>query len=133
MTLGAAICLWLKIFFLSKGLDASHEATFDTLMNMRVKFAKKMTKLPLGDITNKGTGSYKKNFVDDMESLELLIAHMVPEGIPYVLSPIVVFVVLFIIDCRLAFLSLASIPIGFLAVIMMMRSGLKKMDAYYQK
>lgn len=37
-----------------------------------------MTKLPLGDINEKGAGRYKKNFVDDIESVELVIAHMIP-------------------------------------------------------
>lgn len=131
MAFGIALCLFLKSFLYLKGLDASHEAAFDTLMGMRIKFAEKMTRLPLGDIKEKGTGSYKKNFIEDIESVEALLAHMIPECIPYAVTPIVVFIVLFILDWRLAFLAMASIPIGMIAVIGMMKSGLKKMDKYY--
>ena len=128
---GVVLCLWLKSYLYLKGLGASHEAAYDTLMGMRQKIAGKMTKLPLGDINEKGTGSYKKNFVDDIESVEVLIAHMVPEGIPYVIVPIIVFGLLFILDWRLALLSMASIPIGAVVVIIMMGDGLKKMGPYY--
>ena len=37
----------------------------------------------------KGTGTIKKLFVDDVDSLELLLAHSVPEGIANLLIPLV--------------------------------------------
>lgn len=129
---GIIFCLLLQTFLYLKGLAASHEAAYDTLMGIRIKFAEKMMKLPLGDINERGTGSYKKNFVDDIESIEALIAHMLPEGIPYVVVPIAVYILLFILDWRLALLSMASIPIGMGAMAMMMKTGLKKMGPYYE-
>ncbi|MCG8482501.1 MAG: ABC transporter ATP-binding protein/permease [Clostridia bacterium] len=132
MTGGIALCLFLKSFFYYKGLDASHEAAFDTLMGMRKKFAEKMTRLSLGDINDKGTGSYKKNFVDDIENIEAFIAHMLPEGIPYTIAPIVVFIALLILDWRLALLSTGPIPIGALSMILLMKMSIKKMGPYYQ-
>lgn len=129
---GVAFALWLQSYLHARGLEASHEAAYDTLMGMRKEFANKLTKLPLGDINEKGTGSYKKNFVDDIESVELLIAHMIPEGIPYVIMPVAIYLILFIVDWRLGLLAMASIPIGLLAITMMMKSGLKKMGPYYQ-
>ncbi len=132
MTGGIALCLFLKSFFYYKGLDASHEAAFDTLMGMRKKFAEKMIRLSLGDINDKGTGSYKKNFVDDIENIEAFIAHMLPEGIPYTIAPIVVFIALLILDWRLALLSTGPIPIGALSMILLMKMSIKKMGPYYQ-
>lgn len=125
----AGLCLQSYLFY--KGLGASHQGAFDTLMGMRIKFANKMTKLSMGDINKQGTGSYKKNFIDDIESVELLLAHMLPEGIPYLLAPITVYIVLFVVDWRLALLSLGPILIGMMAVGVMMKVGLKKMDQYY--
>lgn len=128
---GVTFFLWLKTNLLAHGLDASHEAAYDTLMGMRIKFAEKMTKLSMGDINTKGTGSYKKKFVDDIETVELILAHMIPEGIPAVIAPIVVYILLFILDWRLALLSIASLVIGLIAVLMLMKGALKKMDKYY--
>ncbi|WDV46666.1 ABC transporter ATP-binding protein [Clostridiaceae bacterium M8S5] len=132
MASGIGFTLWLKTWLLSKGLIASHEVAFDTLMGMRIAFAQKMMRLPMGDIQQKGVGSYKKNFIDDIEQLEVLLAHMIPEGLPYVLSPVVVFIVLMIVDWRLALLSLGSVPFGAIIFKMMMSNGVKKMKAYYK-
>lgn len=131
MSGGVAVALLLQSLLFHKGLAASHQAAFDTLLGMRIKFADKLTRLPLGDIQAKGAGSYKKNFVDDIESVELLLAHMLPEGIPYILAPVVVYGILFIVDWRLALLSLASVGIGLVAVVLLMRAGIKKMAPYY--
>jgi len=131
MAVSVGFFLWLRSFLHTKGLEASHEAAYDTLMGMRIKFAKKMTKLPLGNISEKGTGSYKKNFVDDIESIELILAHLIPEGLPYVIAPIIVYIILFILDWRLALLSIASGLIGMVTVMFMIKGGLKKMDTYY--
>lgn len=127
-----AFFLWLKVILLANGLDASHEAAYDSLMGMRRSFVQKLSRLPMGRIMSKGSGSYKKNIVDDIEHMEAMIAHMIPEGLPYFLSPLVVFIVLFFVDWRLALLSMGSIPIGAVAVMLMMASGMKKMGLYYQ-
>ena len=39
-----------------------------------------MENLPLGVVEEKGTGTIKKMFVDDIGSLEVLLAHSLPEG-----------------------------------------------------
>lgn len=124
--------LFLKSIFYIKGLDFSHEAAYDTLMGMRIQFAEKMTKLPLGVINQKGTGSYKKNFVDDIEQVELILAHMIPEGLPYVIICILVFAMLFVLDWRLGLLTIASTSIGLVAIFWMIKSGVDKMVHYYE-
>lgn len=129
--IGIGITWYFKTWALGKGLSASHELAYDTLMGMRAAFAKKMMVLPMGVINEQGTGAYKKNFVDDIEQMEGLFAHIIPEGLPYLMSPIVVFCTLLIIDWRLALLSLGSIPFGLIPVILMMVTGVKKMKLYY--
>lgn len=132
MALSIIFFLTLRSIFYIKGLDASHEAAYDTLMGMRVKFAEKMTKLPLGVINENGIGSYKKNFVEDIEAVELLLAHIIPEGLPYAIITILVYLILFILDWRLALLSIASAIIGILAIFIMMKLGMEKMKDYYE-
>lgn len=132
LAIGIGISLYAKTWFRGKGLGASHDVAYDTLMGLRVSFAEKMMKLPLGTINDRGTGAYKKNFVDDIEQIETLIAHMVPEGLPYLMSPLVVIVVLAVVDWRLALLSLGSIPFGIIPIALMMKSGIKKMEKYYE-
>lgn len=125
------VCLLLQSFLHYKGLSLSHEAAYDTLMGMRIKFADKLTKLSLGDIHANGTGSYKKNFVDDIESVETLLAHMLPEGVPFIFMPVAIYLIFFMLDWRLALLSIAAMAVGLLPVIIMAKSGSGKMERYY--
>lgn len=129
---GVAFTMWLKYYLRAKGLIASHEVAFDTLMGMRIKFASKLIKSPMGQIQKKGIGEYKKNLIDDIDGMEIFLAHIIPEGLPYALSPIVVFIVLLIVDWRMALLSLTSIPFGLVAMAIMMKIGMGKMGAYFE-
>ncbi|MGO1712328.1 MAG: ABC transporter ATP-binding protein [Senegalia sp. (in: firmicutes)] len=122
---GIILSLFLKGLFLYQGLDASHQVAYDTLVE-------KMRKMPLGEINKKGLGSYKKNLVEDIDSIEILLAHAVPEGIPALIVPLLVFIVIFLTDWRLGLLSLGSIPFGLIAMAVMMKIGTKKMPAYFR-
>lgn len=64
-----------------RGLALSHQAAYHTLENIRVSLQKKLEAQPLGTIQEKGVGVLKKMFIDDIESIELLLAHAIPEGI----------------------------------------------------
>ena len=125
------LCLFLKTYTHFKGLGASHELAYDTLMGMRKKLADKVMKMPMGAVIRRGSGGLKKNFVENIEDMELILAHSMPEGISNVLVLTFVSVVLFIIDWRMALLALAVLPIGMVAAALMMNSGIKGMDAYY--
>ena len=69
------VCLVLQALFYGWGLNLSHKAAYDTLLRLRTALQKRFEKLPLGVIQDKGTGTVKKLFVDDVDSLEVLLAH----------------------------------------------------------
>ena len=113
------LCLVLQAIFYGWGLNISHKAAYDTLLRLRTALQKRFEKLPLGVIQDKGTGTVKKLFVDDVDSLEVLLAHSMPEGIANLMIPIAVYVAMFFVDWKLALLSLASIPISLIAMMTM--------------
>lgn len=125
------VCLVLQALFYGWGLNLSHKAAYDTLLRLRTALQKRFEKLPLGVIQDKGTGTVKKLFVDDVDSLEVLLAHSMPEGIANLMIPIAVYVAMFFVDWKLALLSLASIPISLIAMMTMYSVGMKKMEPYY--
>lgn len=125
------VCLVLQAFFYGWGLNLSHKAAYDTLLRLRTALQKRFEKLPLGVIQDKGTGTVKKLFVDDVDSLEVLLAHSMPEGIANLMVPIAVYVAMFFVDWKLALLSLASIPLSLVAMMTMYSVGMKKMEPYY--
>lgn len=120
------LCLVLQAIFYGWGLNISHKAAYDTLLRLRTALQKRFEKLPLGVIQDKGTGTVKKLFVDDVDSLEVLLAHSMPEGIANLMIPIAVYVAMFFVDWKLALLSLASIPISLIAMMTMYSVGMKK-------
>ncbi len=126
-----ALCMVLYALVYVKGLDLSHESAYHTLMNLRISLQGKLEKQPLGAIQEKGVGSLKKMFIDDIESIELLLAHALPEGVANIAVPVFVFIAMFFVDWKLALLSLCSLPLGFVAMMFMYRAGTSKMDAYY--
>ena len=126
-----AACGILYALLYVRGLALSHQAAYHTLENIRVSLQKKLEAQPLGTIQEKGVGVLKKMFIDDIESIELLLAHAIPEGISNVAVPVIVYIAMFFADWKLALLTLCSLPLGFVAMGAMYKQGTSKMGAYY--
>lgn len=124
--------LILKSVLGAVGITLSHKAAYGTLCEMRKKFSDKVACVPLGEITSKGSGYYKKRIVDDIGSLEITIAHVFTEGIPNIVIPTAVLVVIFVTDWRLGLLSLGSLPLSLFAMFAMMKTGMANMPKYYE-
>lgn len=127
-----AVCEILYAVLYTQGLVFSHISAYNTLKNLRVSLQGKLERQPLGSIRELGTGRIKKVFTDDIDQVELLLAHAIPEGIANIFIPILVILLMFITDWRLGLLSLIPLVIGMLAMGMMMKSGMSKMGAYYE-
>lgn len=128
---GVLLCLVAQALLYGWGLNVSHNAAYGTLLRLRISLQKKFENLPLGVIQDKGTGTVKKLFVDDVDSLEVLLAHSLPEGVANLMIPVAVILALFVVDWKLALLSLASIPLSLWAMKTMYAVGMQKMGPYY--
>lgn len=128
---GVLLCLVAQALLYGWGLNVSHNAAYGTLLCLRTSLQKKFENLPLGVIQDKGTGTVKKLFVDDVDSLEVLLAHSLPEGVANLMIPVAVIFALFVVDWKLALLSLASIPLSLWAMKTMYAVGMQKMGPYY--
>lgn len=128
---GVLLCLVAQALLYGWGLNVSHNAAYGTLLRLRTSLQKKFENLPLGVIQDKGTGTVKKLFVDDVDSLEVLLAHSLPEGVANLMIPVAVILALFVVDWKLALLSLASSPLSLWAMKTMYAVGMQKMGPYY--
>lgn len=126
-----AVCALLYAVFYVWGLSLSHRSAYNTLKNLRISLQGKLEKQPLGAIQEKGVGAIKKMFIDDIETIELLLAHALPEGIANLTIPVLVFIGMLLVDWKLALLSLCSLPLGVIAMMVMYRIGMKDMGNYY--
>lgn len=126
------LCLIIKSIFFFKAMIFSHEAAFDTLMGMRNKLADKMIKMPMGEINKRTSGQYKNLFLDLISDMEHILAHMIPEGIANTAVPIIVIIFLFVVDWRMALLSMVNIPIGIVIFHFMMRGNKEKSKRFFK-
>lgn len=131
LLLSILACLVSQAILGGVGLNISHKAAYNTLLGLRVSLQKKIENLPLGVVEEKGTGAIKKMFVDDIGSLEVLLAHSLPEGIANLIVPLIVYITMFFVDWRLALMSLVSIPLSVVIMMIMYSVGMKKMGPYY--
>ena len=124
-------CMLVYAIFYILGLKFSHIAAFNTLKNLRISLQKKLERQPLGTIQDMGNGKIKKLFTDDIDQVELLLAHAIPEGIANLSMAIIAIVCMFFANWKLALLSLCSLPFGLFAMGMMIKAGMAKMNDYY--
>ena len=113
------------------GLKFSHEGAFNTLKNIRTYVQSRIEKMPLGNIQDIGTGQLKKVFTDDIDGIELLLAHAVPEGFSNLMGAAVMIIAMFFVDVRMALLSVAALGLSLVVSFVMFGSCMKKMNEYY--
>lgn len=126
------VCFICRAVLNGIGLSASHYGAFGTLLNIRHKFSKNMTRHPMGTIIETGTGTYKKGFTEDVELLEVVLAHVIPEGLPSLFMSIFGILVVFFLDWRLGLLSLAPVFISLIPLQIIMKKGLATMPSYFK-
>lgn len=130
--IGVAVCEIAFALLYVKGLEFSHISAYNTLKNLRISLQGKLEKQSLGNIQNLGTGRIKKIFTDDIDQIEILLAHAIPEGIANIFIPLLIIVLMFVMDWRMGLLSLVPLVLGMLAMGMMMKAGFAKMNSYYE-
>ena len=117
-----ALCGYLgKVIFSNLSTTISHTATYYTLRDLRENITEKLARVPMGTILDTPSGQYKTTIVDRVEGMEPTFAHLIPEMTANVLVPLVIIVYLFVMDWRMALLSLVTLVVG-LAV---MSAGMK--------
>lgn len=84
----------LKIFFANWSTTVSHTATFLTLKEIRIKIVDKLTRVSMGYILDSSSGQFKDIIVDRVESMEPILAHLVPEMTSNLFVPICMIVYL---------------------------------------
>ena len=101
-----------KTLLLQSGTPSPTRPPFRSCGTSGRWFCLKCPALPLGDILDTSSGRLKQIVVDQVESMETTLAHLLPEMTSNLLAPVCVLVYLFTLDWRMALLSLVSIPVG---------------------
>lgn len=110
----------LRTALYNGALGISHTATYNILKIIRQKLLAKLPRLPLGTVMDTSSGKLKEIIVDQVDGMETTLAHLFPEMTANIVAPALTVIYLFILDWRLALLSLVVFPIAFIFMMMVM-------------
>lgn len=117
----AALCGFLARTALYNGaLGISHKATYGILKTIRQMLLAKLPRLPLGTVMDTSSGKLKQIIVDQVDGMETTLAHLFPEMTANIAAPVLTLIYLFVLDWRLALLSLVVFPVAFFFMMMVM-------------
>lgn len=126
-------CLMILLMFVVKeatsGISTtiSHTATFQALGEIRRDISNKLFKMPLGDVMSRSSGELKNIMIEQVDSMETSLAHLVPEFTANLVGPVLLLIYMFILDWRLALLSLVPFVIGMSVMMSVMNDSYKEM------
>ena len=110
----------LKHACLGLSTTLSHISAFNILYDLRIRISEKLGTLPLGYFNKKNTGQIKKVMSEDVEQMEIFLAHNIPDFVGAFVCTLLTAAVLFVVDWRLALATIIVIPAGIVFQILPM-------------
>lgn len=108
------------ILFGSSGV-LSHKGAYGALFKVRCMVVNHMAQIPLGALDERSTGNIKTVLNEDIERLELFLAHNLPELVYYLIGPVAVFFYLLTVNVPLALLTLIPMLLAFAVMSVLFR------------
>ncbi|MEM8707111.1 MAG: ABC transporter ATP-binding protein [Actinomycetota bacterium] len=118
------------LFGLSTGI--SHIAAYQMLYDIRISMAERLGRVPLGYVNRRRSGEIKKVMGDDVERLELWLAHGLPDMVAAIVVIVAVPVWLFVVDWRMAIATLIVLVPAFVALGVGMKRTMPSMPNYHE-
>lgn len=110
----ALISLVIRFVFQGFALSLSHIGAYDALYSVRTKISKHIGNINLGFFTENSVGEIKRVLMEDVERLEIFLAHQLPDVVTAVVVPVVVFVYLLTVNVPMALILIVPIVLTFL-------------------
>lgn len=126
----AGVCLMMSVLTFFRSTVISHRVAHRISFNMRLALAKKMADLPLGFVHKNASGALKKIMVEDVGQLELFLAHNIPETLSSLIIPAFIIAYMFFLDWRMALALLFTLPISYIAFLLMMKDSKVKIQEF---
>ena len=113
-----------SLFFNFLALCFSHNAAFKTLYHLKYNFIRYLSYLPLGFYSEHSSGELRKIVDDDIEKIEIFIAHQLPDMVGSFATPVIILIILAVFDWRLGLATLVPIILAYIVLI----SGYRRKD-----
>lgn len=123
-----ALSIVFRFILLGTSGVLSHKGAYNALFKVRCMVIDHMAKVPLGTLNEKNTGDIKNVLSEEIEKLELFLAHNLPELILYMTGPVMIFIYLCSVNFVLALISLVPLLIALVVMGMMFKGSDVLMD-----
>ncbi|EGU51931.1 ABC-transporter transmembrane protein [Vibrio nigripulchritudo ATCC 27043] len=110
----------------------SHKSAFAIQYRIRALALGHMAKLPMGFFSRKSSGEIKKILSEDVDRVELFVAHHISDLVTSIITPLAVFVFLLFIDVRMALAALIPIPLAIFSQMSMYKGFEEKSRHYHE-
>nr|WP_168720857.1 ABC transporter ATP-binding protein [Streptomyces sp. SAT1]ANO42723.1 ABC transporter ATP-binding protein [Streptomyces sp. SAT1] len=90
----------------------AHLADNDLQLTLRRRLARHIGRLPLGRLTERGTGEVKRAVQDDVSALHTLFAHTLLDIVSVLTAPVLTLAYLFTVDRRLTLVAVVPLLLG---------------------
>ena len=117
-----AVAVTLRFALFGCSGVAAHKGAYGALFKVRCMVAEHMARAPLGALNERRTGDIKTVLNEDIEKLELFLAHNLPDLVCYLVGPVVIFLYLMTVNIPLALISLVPLILAVVVMGMMFRN-----------
>ena len=117
-----AVAVTLRFALFGCSGVAAHKGAYGALFKVRCMVAEHMARAPLGALNERRTGDIKTVLNEDIEKLELFLAHNLPDLVCYLVGPVVIFIYLMTVNIPLALISLVPLILAVVVMGMMFRN-----------
>lgn len=101
---GKAVCMYAATW-------KSHQAAYSCLTDIRLRIVRHLKRLPLGFFQVRRPGDLANIMRNDVEQVEVYLAHGLPESASATLFPAAAFVLMLVVDWWLALCMMAGLPL----------------------
>ncbi len=102
-------------------LMLSHATAFTIQENLSIRMTEALAELPIGWHITHVSGKVRKVFEKNVNQLETLIAHNLPDTAQNMVSPFAILVLMLVFDWRLGLISLLPLVLAFVVQMLLMR------------
>ncbi|WP_394290323.1 ABC transporter ATP-binding protein, partial [Fusobacterium necrophorum] len=106
---------------MSATMICTHVAAYNIMHRLKIEALEYLSKVNLGFFNNKSTGELKAALFDDIEKLEVFIAHNLVEIIQAIVIPVIAIVLMFRINLWMTLVMIIPVIVGVFLPTFMMR------------
>ena len=126
----AAGFLVLQYVLMAVAEWTSHRGAYATLEHMRLRIGERLGHVPLGFLSNRRTGEIQRTLNDDIERLELFLAHVIPDVVSALATMLFMIAWLAMVDWQMALVSLVVVFVAMPIMGIGMTRGSAKLTEY---